>query len=426
MAGNSVKLAVEPNQSVFTAGESNKAYLRVQLEGLGEEEPMAARPPVNIALVIDRSGSMRGPKIEQAKEAAILALSRLTPSDRVSVVAFDHNVDVVVPAGPFVDFGEMKRRISSIHPGGRTAIYAAVRQAGQSVGETVSEGSISRVILMSDGQANVGPSSPAELEHLGRELAGQGMSVTTIGLGLDYSEELMTRLAAASDGNHAFVENPEQLADIFNKEFGDVFSVAGLDAEVEIECPEGVEPVRGMGRDMKIQGRRASFQLKRIGAKQERYVILELQLSKGIAQGSAAIADVNVSYVDPKTKQRNKLTGKANVSFSASQDEVSRSRSAAVGASVASQMANEVSARAVASRDAGKVEDAKKQLEQNAATLRAEADRIGAQAPAAAAPLRRLSEKAEADAKAMSGGDWNKQRKSMTADQYRTTNQQKY
>ena len=135
---------------------------------------------------------------------------------------------------------------------------------------------------------------------------------------------------------------------------------------------------------------------------------------------------MNVSYVDPKTKQRNKLTGKANVSFSASQDEVSRSRSAAVGASVASQMANEVSARAVASRDAGKVEDAKKQLEQNAATLRAEADRIGAQAPAAAAPLRRLSEKAEADAKAMSGGDWNKQRKSMTADQYRTTNQQKY
>jgi Ca-activated chloride channel homolog len=426
MAGNSVKLAVEPNQSVFTAGESNKAYLRVQLEGLGEEEPMAARPPVNIALVIDRSGSMRGPKIEQAKEAAILALSRLTPGDRVSVVAFDHNVDVVVPAGPFVDFGEMKRRISSIYPGGRTAIYAAVRQAGQSVGETVSEGSISRVILMSDGQANVGPSSPTELEHLGRELAGHGMSVTTIGLGLDYSEELMTRLAAASDGNHAFVENPEQLADIFNKEFGDVFSVAGLDAEVEIECPDGVEPVRGMGRDMKIQGRRASFQLKRIGAKQERYVILELQLSKGIAQGSAAIADVNVSYVDPKTKQRNKLTGKANVSFSASQDEVSRSRSATVGASVASQMANEVSARAVASRDAGKVEDAKKQLEQNAATLRAEADRIGAQAPAAAAPLRRLSEKAEADARAISAGDWNKQRKSMTADQYRTTNQQKY
>ena len=82
------------------------------------------------------------------------------------------------------------------------------------------------------------------------------------------------------------------------------------DAEVEIECPEGVEPLRGMGRDVKIQGRRASFQLNRIGAKQERYVILELQLSKGIAQGSAAIADVHVSYADPKTKQRNTIAGR--------------------------------------------------------------------------------------------------------------------
>jgi Ca-activated chloride channel family protein len=168
-AGNSIKLSVEPSQSVLAAGEPNKAYVRVQLEGLPDEEP-AARPPVNVALVIDRSGSMRGPKIEQAKEAAILALSRLSPRDRVSVAAFDHNVDVVVPAGPFVDFSEMRRRIASIEPGGRTAIYAAVRQAGQSVSEAVSEGRVSRVILMSDGQANVGPSSPADLEHLGREL----------------------------------------------------------------------------------------------------------------------------------------------------------------------------------------------------------------------------------------------------------------
>ena len=423
-AESGLKLSVEPSQSVFAAGETNKAYVRVQLEGLGDEEP-AARPPVNVALVIDRSGSMKGPKIEQAKEAAILALSRLSPRDRVSVLAFDHNVDVVVPAGPFVDFSETRRRIGSIEPGGRTAIYAAVRQAGQSAGEAVSEGSISRVILMSDGQANVGPSSPAELEQLGRELAGQGISVTTIGLGLDYSEELMTRLAAASDGNHAFVENPEQLADIFNKEFGDVFSVAGQDAEVEIECPEGVEPMRGMGRDVKIEGRRASFQLKRIGAKQERYVVLELRLSKGIAQGSAAIANVSVSYADPKTKQRIKMAGRASVSFSGSQEDVSRSLNASVSASVAAQVANEVSEKAVAARDAGNVAEAKKRLELNAATLRAEADKLAA-SPAAAAPLRRLSEKNEADAKALSSENWNKQRKSMTGDQYRAKTQQAY
>jgi Ca-activated chloride channel family protein len=424
-AQDRIRLAVEPSQSVLAAGQDNRAYLRIKLEGLPYEEAVS-RPPVNVSLVIDRSGSMAGAKIEQAKEAAILALSRLSRQDRVSVVAFDHRVEVVVPAGPFVDFEEMKRRIDAIRPGGQTAIYAAVRQAGQSVGEAASPESISRVILMSDGQANVGPSSPAELENLGRELGGQGIAVTTIGLGLDYSEELMTRLALASDGNHAFVENPEQLADIFNKEFGDVFSVVGRDVDVDIFCPDGVTPLRGLGRDVKVDGHRVSFRLNQIGGKQERYLVIELEVAKEKAQGSAPIADVDVSYLDPKTKMRSKIRGKAEVSFSASEETVSRSTNSSVTAAVATQLANERSEKAVLARDAGNVADAKKQLEQNAAYLRGEADRLQAQAPAAAAPLRQLSEKNAADAKALSSENWGRQRKSLKADQYRSKTQQNY
>ncbi len=421
-----IKLAVELSQSVLAAGQSSKAYLRVKLEGLPYEEA-SARPPVNVSLVIDRSGSMTGAKLEQAKEAAILALSRLSRQDRVSVIAFDHRVEVVVPAGPFEDFNEMKRRIEAIGPGGQTAIYAAVRQAGQSVAEAASPDRVSRVILMSDGQANVGPSSPAELEELGRELGGHGIAVTTIGLGLDYSEELMTRLALASDGNHAFVENPEQLADIFNKEFGDVLSVVGQDVDIDIDCPDGVTPLRGLGRDVKIDGRHISFRLNQIGRRQERYLVIELEVAKDRAQGSSAIADVNVSYLDPKTKARAKLGAQAEVSFSASSETVSSSANASVAADVAKQIANERSEKAILARDAGKVADARQQLEQNAAHLRAEADRLQAASPAAAAPLRELSAKAEADAKALSSsGNWNAQRKMMKADEYRAKTQQNY
>jgi Ca-activated chloride channel family protein len=424
-AEDRIKLAVEPSQSVLAAGEANKAYLRVKLEGLAASEAIP-RPPVNVSLVIDRSGSMRGAKIEQAKEAAILALSRLSRQDRVSVIAFDHQVDVVVPAGPFEEFNEMKRRIDGIYARGQTAIYAAVRQAGQSVGEAVSPERVSRVILMSDGLANVGPSSPAELERLGRELGGQGISVTTIGLGLDYSEELMTRLALASDGNHAFVENPEQLADIFNKEFGDVLAVVGQDVDIEIDCPDGVTPLRGLGRDVKINGRHVSFRLNQIGGKQERYIVVELEVAKSMAQGRAAVADVGVSYLDPKTKSRGKMTAKAEVSFSTSADEVSRGANASVTATVATQLANERSEGAVRVRDGGNIAEARRQLEQNAAYLRAEADKVQAQAPAAAAPLRKLSEKNAADAKALSEENWGRQRKSMTQDQYRAKTQQNY
>jgi Ca-activated chloride channel family protein len=407
-AQDRIKLAVEPSQSVLAAGEVNKAYLRVKLEGLAAAETIS-RPPVNVSLVIDRSGSMQGVKIEQAKEAAILALSRLSRQDRVSVIAFDHQVDVVVPAGPFEDFSEMKRRIDKIYARGQTAIYAAVRQAGQSVGEAVSPERVSRVILMSDGLANVGPSSPADLERLGRELGGQGISVTTIGLGLDYSEELMTRLALASDGNHAFVENPEQLAGIFNKEFGDVLAVVGQDVDIEIDCPDGVTPLRGLGRDVKIDGSHVSFRLNQIGGQQERYIVVELEVAKGIAQGRAAVADVGVSYLDPKTKSRSKMSAKAEVSFSSSAEEVSRSANASVTATVATQLANERSEK-----------------EQNATDLRAQADRVQAAAPAAAASLRKLSEKNAADAKALSEENWGRQRKYMTEDQYRAKTQQRY
>ncbi len=342
-AADRLKLGVEASQSVLSAGKPGKTYLRVKLEGLPYEDE-TSRPPVNISLVIDKSGSMSGQKIEQAKEAAILALSRLSPRDRVSVIAFDHRVEVVVPAGPFENFDEMKRRIQAIRPGGQTAIYAAVRQAAQSVGQAASEG-YSRIILMSDGQANIGPSSPAELERLGREVGGQGISVTTIGLGLDYSEELMTRLALASDGNHAFVENPEQLASIFNKEFGDALSVVGQDVDIDIDCPEGVTPRRAPGRDVKINGRHVSLRLNQIGGKQERYLILELDVAQNSASGSAPLADVQVSYVDPKTKSRSKLAGKASVSFSASQAEVDGSVNAEVRSAVVTSLLSKAAKR---------------------------------------------------------------------------------
>jgi len=424
-ASERVKLGVDASQSVFAEGQPSKAYLRVQLEGLAEAGE-AARPPVNISLVIDRSGSMTGPKIEQAKEAAILALSRLSARDRVSVIAFDHQVEVVVPAGPFEDFDEMKRRIDRIRPGGQTAIYAAVRQASNSLSGGVSPERISRIILMSDGEANVGPSSPAELAQLGREIGGQGVSVTTIGLGLDYNEDLMTRLALASDGNHAFVENPEQLASIFNKEFGDVLSVVGQDVEIIIICPDGVTPLRALGRDAKIEGRRVSFRLNQIGGGQDRYLVLELDVGKDKASGSAQIAEVEASYLDPKTNQRVKLSGHATVSFSKSAEDTARSVNASVTSSVATQLANERSEQAVSYRDAGKVGDAKAELERNAKDLRKQADSLQANAPAAAAPLRELADKNDADAKALSGGNWDRQRKLMRADQYRSKTQQNY
>ncbi len=278
-----IKLSAEPVQSVLLEGEDGRTYLRVSVEGIPYAEEKA-RTPVNVALVIDKSGSMTGSKVEHAKQAAMMALNRLRKSDIVSVIAFNQNVERLVPAGPYENIEEMHRRIESIRADGSTAIFAAVTQGAQEIREFTSPERFSRVILLSDGQANVGPSSPADLERLGREIGGRGTSVTTLGLGLGYNEDLMVRLATASDGNHAFIEDPEQLVEVFNREFDEILSVVGQEAEIIIECPEGVKPMRTLGHEATVSGQRVSFKLNQVYGAQRKYVVIELDVSKDKAR----------------------------------------------------------------------------------------------------------------------------------------------
>ena len=132
------------------------------------------------------------------------------------------------------------------------------------------------MILLSDGLANVGPSSPGDLAELGASWR-EGISVSTIGLGLDYNEDLMQRFAAASDGNHVFVERPCDLAEIFDREFGDALSVSARDITIIIECKAGFTPKRILGRDGTISGDKITLKLNQLQAANERYVVVELR-----------------------------------------------------------------------------------------------------------------------------------------------------
>ncbi|MEE9587608.1 MAG: VWA domain-containing protein, partial [Hyphomicrobiaceae bacterium] len=205
-----VKVRSTLGQSTIVAGETEKVYLRISLEGI----PLLTserRTPVNVALVIDRSGSMGGNKIQQAKEASIMALNRLSIDDFAAVVAYNHEVDVIVPATRVAGHREMAADIRRLRSNGRTALYAGTKQGVREVRKFLSDNKVNRVILLSDGLANVGPSRPEDLAELARDVVREGISVTTIGLGLGYNEDLMAKLAYNSDGNHAFVEHPGDL-----------------------------------------------------------------------------------------------------------------------------------------------------------------------------------------------------------------------
>ena len=224
-ASETVHLRIDVDRHVLPADSTEKAVVKIALDGIRPPR-RDRRPPVNLALVIDRSGSMAGDKIIKAREAALEAIERLGADDVVSLVTFDNHIESVMPAQRLGDGRRLREAICAIEPRGGTALYGGVMRGAAEVRKNLEDRRyINRVILLSDGLANVGPSSPEELGRVGASLMKEGISVTTIGLGLGFNEDLMTRLALRSDGNTYFVEHSNDLPRIFSAELGDVLNV---------------------------------------------------------------------------------------------------------------------------------------------------------------------------------------------------------
>lgn len=411
---------------VVQAGRAQTTFLKVALTGF-ELQAQGDRPLANVAIVIDKSGSMGGDRIERAKEAAIMAVNTLQSNDIVSVVAFDNTVEVVTPATKVSDKERIARAIRGIYVNGGTGLFAGVSKGAAEVRKFLDKNRVNRVILLSDGQANIGPSSPAELGQLGAALARQGMSVTTIGLGRDYNEDLMTQLASYSDGNHMFVDNSRDLASIFQREFGDVGSVVAQEVEVTIRLKPGIRPIRILGREGEIADGVVRLRMSQLYSQQEKYVVLEVAVPARKAGQTMDLADVDVSYLNMQSKSTERMNRSVNVSFSDSEQAVASATDKKTMISAVQQVANEKSKNALRLRDEGKIEEAKKVLEENSNYLSQNAASLGsAGAPAPALQEMEASTKEQASKmESKDSAEWKASRKSIKADQYKLEKQQK-
>src|SRR5581483_5775610 len=161
---------------------------------------------------------------------------------------------------------------------------------------------INRIILLSDGLANVGPSSTAALRHLGNELSHEGIAVTTIGVGDDYNEDLMAGLAEASDANYYYVKDTEKLPEIFARELGEMLTVAARDVRVEVVCPDGVKPLGFIGRAEKFENQKATVNLSQFTSGQDRYLMLRCLVDGA----SPEVARLRLNYLDELADGKNR------------------------------------------------------------------------------------------------------------------------
>ncbi len=373
-AASPVRLEVDVDRHVLPAGAVERAIVKVSLHCLPSPRAQA-RPPVNLALVIDRSGSMQGDRIEQAREAALELVRRLGPDDIISLVAYDSEVEVLVPAQRVRQARGLEAAIRGLTPRGMTALHGGVARGAEEVRKHIEHsGYVHRVILLSDGQANVGPRSPEELGRLGAALLREGVSVTTVGLGLGFNEDLMTRLAQRSDGNTYFVEHSADLPRIFTAELGDVLNVVARRVVIEVDFPAGVRPLRLVGREGVINERRAELTLNQIYGGQERFALIEVEVDPAKAGVTREIAQARVRYEDVAGQRPATLTASRSVKFSADRAKVVASADHKVQADYAANLIAVAKDEAIALVDAGRREDAGRLMSARVAEVNAMAD----------------------------------------------------
>jgi Ca-activated chloride channel family protein len=406
-AAEPITLTARLAQPVMKSGDRQTNYLRIGLNGC-EPQRKTDRTPVNVAFVIDRSGSMAGTRIAQAREAAVMAVKRLDADDIAAVVIFDDKVDVPVPAQKVADHNYFIDRILEVGARGNTAIYAGVDAGAAEVRKFKDPHRLNRVVLLSDGQANVGPRLPKDFAELGRKLLAEGISVSTIGLGADYNEDLMLQLARAADGNHAFASAPTDLIQIFNREFDDVLASCAQMVAIDVELGPGVQAVRALSRDGTIEGAHARFQLAQVYAATEHYVLIEVAFDTAAAAEEREVGVVRIAYTAPDSGARQTLEAPIRARFGASEADAAANTDKTVMASVIEQSARERAARAVALRDQGRTEEARALLSQNAREI----DAYVASNPSA--PLSDMSKQYNGMLMMLAKpSQWNEQRKMM-------------
>lgn len=281
------------------------------------------RPLLSVAIVIDRSGSMAGAPIENAKAAASRLVGALRPDDAFSVITYSTGRQIVMSMSRASDANKTAARdaIARIYDDGGTCISCGIAAADEQLATTTIEQGVRRIVLISDGQANEGIRDRDELAHFTADLAAHGTSLTAVGVGLDFDELTMQRLAAVGHGNYYFVENTQHLSAMFAKELDGLSQIAITDARLTIDDPRG-EVLEAYGYQIDRVGSVATISVSDLGVGETRKVVLRVHLPRVASTTTFGVA---LGYRDMLTAQVGEAHATAVATLASSAHEVEAS-----------------------------------------------------------------------------------------------------
>src|SRR6185503_16078576 len=218
--------------------------IRITPPALGTSRPnWKGRPDLNLSLVLDRSGSMEGEKMIRAREAAMFCVDQMLATDRLSVVTFDDRIEVLFPSEPVTNKQAMKDLISRVTARSSTALHEAWVRGGLGVSEHILDQGINRVVLITDGLANVGVTNTDEIVTQAMGLFQRGVSTSTIGIGADFNEDLFMPMAQSGGGNAWHVVEPDDMQHIFQIELEGLIAQFAHTVSLSLIPADGVRVV---------------------------------------------------------------------------------------------------------------------------------------------------------------------------------------
>ena len=279
--------------------DGDRAFVQV-----GLATPRALDPermtPLNLVLVIDRSGSMSGDRIAIVKKSLLSLIERLRPTDRVAIVGFSDEACVELGACHKTRQTEIRNAINRIEAGGSTNLYAGLMLGYEQARQHFDQGRTNRVILLTDGIANVGTTDAEEISTHSRVFNQQGISLSTIGLGQDLNQELLRELADAGHGLIHFVSDAEDIEKSFVKELDSLLSPAARKVRLTIESATA-QPSKIFGYEANHRNGAPDFRLDDMNSGATQIVLSEWLLSDSPIQVRATLR-----FVDALTGERRK------------------------------------------------------------------------------------------------------------------------
>ena len=297
-----VTLRATLSHTAYTQSAPTQLLFKVEFSAADKRPPH--RPPLNLALVLDRSSSMGAEmKFSHAVAAARAVIENLTDRDSISLVAFNERSLVLSPAGRVVNKPFLFQRLNEVSPDGITDLSAGLLEGIAQISSQNAEGQVKHVLLLTDGQANTGVTDPAALRKIAENAHAKGIGVSTLGCGTDFNEKLLTDLATAGGGRYTYVKSSEQLPAAFREELRGLLEVVAQNVRLEVTVKRGGAISKVYGQPWQQASPLFQLPIGNLRAGERGFVMLALKPAD-FKSGATVEITATLSHDSPETSER--------------------------------------------------------------------------------------------------------------------------